>query len=443
MGKSKFGTIVRELDRLPTTLDPSYAYGKPAGTPTERALAILARQAPTIRLASRTEWYAIEGAADAVLDVLDEEHRLEQVEALLADPARLWPIGARIAARLARSKLLVAKRSRPLHLSVVIPIFRERARLQEPWQNPLGEAWLDRKIEQIQWLLEEAPGTTWDLLLVDDGCPERSGRAAREHLEAKHPSVDGRTIFLRDAIATRHPAVDGLKRVESSRKGGAVHLGLWEASERRVDDQVILYTDADLSSHMGQAGLLIDALDRPGTRIASGCRRDHSSIVAKESGRDLRGRLFIFLWKQLAPDLAHIHDTQCGFKALRPETVRGLVQSATEPGFAHDFELLARCEKESPKSVRPVPIAWIDSPAASTTTEDDPYLAMLRTIERLSENLREGSPQASAFARVIRSLTDSTWQTAVEMLAPRLSGVPPLLDVNRPALTPADFPRAA
>ena len=33
MGKSKFGTIVRELDRLPTTLDPSHAYGKPAGTP--------------------------------------------------------------------------------------------------------------------------------------------------------------------------------------------------------------------------------------------------------------------------------------------------------------------------------------------------------------------------------------------------------------------------
>ena len=47
-----------------------------------------------------------------------------------------------------------------------------------------------------------------------------------------------------------------------------------------------------------------------------GSRREEASIVVKKGVRNLRGKLFIYLWKRLIPNLNYVVDTQCGFKAF-------------------------------------------------------------------------------------------------------------------------------
>ena len=399
----------------------------------------LSRQAEIVPLADAAAWYLVEDMADRICQRMDSPAQIKRLDDRVQRPTESWPLGARIATRLAHSRKALQWLRKPVHLSVVIPVFSERRRLLPPADHPLGEAWLGRKIAQLQWLFGNRKEHSWDMVLVDDGCPEGSGHLIREVLDKQHPEVRARVLFLEEAVRRRHPALNGLKSAADSRKGGAVHLGLWEAARLRVPNQVVLYTDADLSTHLGQAGLLIKSLRKPGMLIAAGSRRSPSSIVVKDGYRQDRGRLFIYLWKQLVPQLAYLDDTQCGFKALRPEVIMDLVSRATEHGFATDFELLAHCENRSPRSIDAVPIAWIDSPAASTTTAEDPYLSMLRSIEKLSRSCFARTQEAEAFARMISSLTQAGWQTAVEAVGPRLQNIPPAMDLSHKALSPQDL----
>jgi hypothetical protein len=72
-----------------------------------------------------------------------------------------------------------------------------------------------------------------------------------------------------------------------------------------------------------------------------------------------------------------------------------------------------------------MPIAWIDSEAASTTTELQPYLAMLQSIVRIAQRYLPQSEQASSFSRLIESLDEESW-------ARLASQVPPLIADREP-----------
>ncbi len=399
----------------------------------------LSRQAEIIPLADADAWHQVEDMADRICQRLDSPAQIKRLDSRLQRPTESWPLGARIATRLAHSRKALQWLRKPVHLSVVIPLFSERRRLLSPADHPLGEAWLSRKIAQLEWLFGNRKDHSWDMVLVDDGCPEGSGHLVREALETHHPEVRARVLFLEEALRHKHPALNGLKSAAESRKGGAVQLGLWEAARLKAPGHVVLYTDADLSTHLGQAGLLIKSLRKPGILMAAGSRRSTSSIVVKDGYRQDRGRLFIYLWKQLVPQLAYLDDTQCGFKAVRPEVIFDLVSRAQEHGFAADFELLAHCENRSPRSIDAVPIAWIDSPAASTTTAEDPYLSMLRSIEKLSRTCFQRTQEAEAFARQISSLTQAGWQTAIETVGTQLQNIPPAMDLSHKVLSPRDL----
>ncbi len=368
-------------------------------------------------------------AADELLARADDAATLDQLDWMAHASPERWSIAARLVVKLARSKQAVQRRVGPLHLSVIVPLYKEHERMLRPESHPNGEAFIDRKIRQLDWLLASKPGAEWELCLVDDGCPFDSGRLAEAWLAERHPDANARVLFLEEAIRDGVAPVRDLGGVDESRKGGSIHLGLHDVTRVKRSGHVVVYTDADLSTHLGQTGLLIEAIDEPGTLMAAGSRRHPLSVVAKSAARSARGRLFIYLWKKLLPELAYLDDTQCGFKAMAGGTARRLVERPLlERGFAFDIELLLRVEQNLGRAVADVPIAWIDSEAASTTTELEPYLPMLRSVSGLYRALCPPRDVSDRFADAIESMSEADWRHAVDELAPPLETVDTALD---------------
>lgn len=409
----------------------------------QRDAARLFRRLPfELDLRNEGELDRVLGLCDELLLRVDGRHDLDLLEAVVESEPDRWPLAARLVVKLARSKWTLARRPGAIHLSVVVPLYGEHERILRPSEHALGEGFLDRKIRQLDWLCAGRTDQTWDLLLVDDGCPFESGRVAESILAERHSGKPVRVLYLEEAIQSGHALLSGLTTSGDSQKGGAVHLGLWESAHgpgAKQGEQIIAFTDADLSTHLGQLGLLVEALDRRGTVIAAGTRRATTSAVVKPAGRSARGRLFIYLWKKLLPELAYLDDTQCGFKAMRAEHVGPIVAAAAERGFAFDLELLLRSELLCRRSVSPVPIAWIDSEASSNTASTSIHLAMLRRVVSLVRESESVQPSAEAFAKAIDVLDEERWQSAIEQFGPKLEDIDPRLDTEVLPIRPADL----
>ncbi len=351
--------------------------------------------------------------AGEMLDRFAGDDALSHFDERLARQRPSVPVLVRLAAKLARSRQLVAALGGDFHVSVVFAVFKEHNRLRTRSEHEHGENLLLRKIDQVEWLLAEVPGSSWDMIVVDDGCPKASGRIAERILESHDGGNDVRVLFLERAIAAGHPATRGLRSGADSQKGGSIQYGMAVATERSRPRHVVAFTDADLSTHLGQLGLLAHPILAGGWDAAIGSRREPSSVAVKSGARDARGKLFIYLWKRLIPALSPIVDTQCGFKAFRADVARRIAFDTLEKRFAFDVELLLKTELARRNSIAKVPIAWIDSEAASTTAALQPYLPMLRSIVQISRTYLPQTNSCSEFASFVEALDEAAWKRLV------------------------------
>ena len=358
-----------------------------------------------IDLTSDQQSEALIRTVETILDEIDDLTELESIESNLIDRNDPSFIFVLLALKIAKSKLLTTTVKEPLRVSVVFAVYKEHNRIRTNREHPHGENFLLRKVEQLKWLFSETPHVNWELVVVDDGCPEGSGKIAEQIIEENNISGSARVLFLSDAIEKGYEPARNLGSTNDSQKGGSIVYGMWDVVQRTsATEQIVVYTDADLSTHLGQLMLLIDPILNLDHEVAIGSRRERQSVVIKKGARNERGKLFIYLWKRLIPNLGHIVDTQCGFKALDasivPEVITGLVESK----FAFDIELLLKAELHRTGSVTKVPIAWIDSEEASTTTDLQPYLPMLKAIVKMNRKYFPEHTGSGEFAEFIESL---------------------------------------
>ena len=365
-----------------------------------------------------------------------------QLVALDAEAGPEVPIAVRLALKLAASRAAVREIREPAHLSVVFAVYREHTRILRPDEHEHGEDFLRRKLGQLEWLFERTPLHTWDLTVVDDGCPEGSGDLAQAILDER-PGVNARVLWLADVIDAGPRITHGMASTDDSRKGGSIRYGMWEATRQHRQNHVILFTDADLSTHLSQAGLLLDPIVREGQTAAIGSRRHPASVVLKEGSRDSRGKLFIYVWKRLISRLPGITDTQCGFKAFRADSLGSWIEDVTESGFAFDIEFLLRTEQADPGTISTVPVAWIDSDAASTTTDLQPYLPMLRSAARFYREILPPDPTADEFAGLIESMSEEEFQRLIERIPAAITDREPLEFDEFAGITAAELARLA
>jgi dolichyl-phosphate beta-glucosyltransferase len=198
---------------------------------------------------------------------------------------------------------------------VVIPAFNEAGRLP---------ATLARVREYLA-----ARGSSYEILVVDDGSSDGTERAA--------------LALGEDVRVLRHAPNRG--------KGYAVRRGMLAA--RGV---LRLMTDADLSTPVEELVKLEREIERGfdvaiASRAVAGARIE----VRQPAYREAMGRLFnVLVQGLLLPGLA---DTQCGFKLFTAEAAEAAFGGTRLDGFSFDVEALYVARRRGLR-IAEVPVVW-------------------------------------------------------------------------------------
>lgn len=238
--------------------------------------------------------------------------------------------------------------SRVPELSIVIPSYNEEQRL---------EPTLEKIANYIQ---SQRPHT--EVIVVDDGSTDRTAAVAE--------SWRGR--------------IDQLRVVSNGRnrgKGFSVRHGSLEAH-----GEIVLFTDADLSSPIEEGEKLLAALQTHDVAIGSRAvdRRlieQHQSVFREFAGIIFNRIVRIILRLPFV-------DTQCGFKAFRRERSKIIFEQQTIERFGFDPELLYLARHHGLSTVE-VPVRWAHSPATKVSMMRD-SLQMFLDVFVIRWNAIEG-----------------------------------------------------
>ena len=202
--------------------------------------------------------------------------------------------------------------------SIVIPAYNEGARLAATLEKVLAYLHAQR----------------WDaeVIVVNDG------------------SRDNTAEIVRSFVA-KDPALRLLENPGNRGKGYSVRNGMLHAQ-----GQVVLFSDADLSSPIEEAPKLFQALEE-GADIAIGSRwlRAETQTRRQPLYRQLLGRIFNFLLRVTLG--LQFKDTQCGFKAFKQTAARAIFPLQRIERWAFDPEILFLARKFGFR-VDEVPVLW-------------------------------------------------------------------------------------
>jgi len=157
-------------------------------------------------------------------------------------------------------------------------------------------------------------------------------------------------------------------------KGYAVKHGMLEAK-----GEWALYSDADLSSPIGELEKLWDAAARAGAKAAIGSRAVDRSLVGvhQPRARELMGRLFNVIMRIVTG--LPFRDTQCGFKLFEARAAKEIFSRQRLDGFGFDVEVLFIARKLGCKSIE-VPVRWdnVEGTKVSLLLGGKAYLDLFR-----------------------------------------------------------------
>jgi len=202
--------------------------------------------------------------------------------------------------------------------SVVIPAYNESARIRDTVEKILACA------RQQDWELE--------IVVVNDGSSDATAEIVRQ-------------------CSQEHAQVRLLENPGNRGKGYSVRNGMLHAQ-----GEVLLFSDADLSSPIGEAGRLFEAIVS-GADVAIGSRwlKPELQTQRQPLRRQLFGRIFNLLLRGVLG--LHFKDTQCGFKAFTRQAAATIfpLQNVERWGFDPELLYIAR---NSGFRVTEVPVSW-------------------------------------------------------------------------------------
>lgn len=239
--------------------------------------------------------------------------------------------------------------------SVVIPAYNESNRIRPTLDEIL------RYVEEHKWDVE--------ILVVDDGSRDDTAEIVREYSRA-------------------HPQIQLVGNPGNRGKGFSVRNGMMHAR-----GEICLFTDADLSSPIGEAEKLFTAI-RNGADIAIGSRWLRAELQTERQPlyRQLFGRIFNLLLRLVLG--LHYMDTQCGFKAFRRDAARQIFPMQKIERWGFDPEILFLARRRKLRTVE-VPVIW----AHSEGTRLHPFrdgIRMFGDVMRIRWNAVTGAYSSTA-----------------------------------------------
>lgn len=227
------------------------------------------------------------------------------------------------------------------HLSLVLPAFNEAACLS------------GSLAAMAEYLAEQDYGA--EIIVVDDG------------------SQDGTSEVVRDA-ARGLPTPLRLVRYERNRgKGFALQVGFGQTRGARI-----LFTDADLSTPITEAGRLLAPLDA-GFDAAIGTRKVEGADITIHQPplREFLGKGFTRLVRIA---IADVSDATCGFKAFRGDVGRNVFSRLRIDGWAFDAEVLFLLRRAGQR-VTEIPVTWSDQPGTKVDLLRDSVSSLVGLVQ--------------------------------------------------------------
>ena len=310
--------------------------------------------------------------ANLLLDLYPMEDELWRVDSQIVNEQRKHPVILHLASKLALSKMSLTSIPDPVFTSFIVAMYKENNRIRTIGEHSAGEDFLRRKVLQLKWLFDGEMNKKWELVFVDDGCPEKSGEIAAQIIRREGYN-NVRVLFLADGIEKGSPVTRGLATTDDSQKGGAIQYGMWSVLQDQHGNapHIVFLTDSDLSTNIAQAGLLLRQLQDRKRVCAIGTRYSADGVYCTPEGAlgvTSYDRLMLvfrhFIRSKLLPQLGEIIDTQCGFKAFKSDVLKSVLERMTDKRFSFDMELLLLtaldCE-DGDNFVGEAPIVWIES----------------------------------------------------------------------------------
>jgi putative flippase GtrA len=156
---------------------------------------------------------------------------------------------------------------------------------------------------------------------------------------------------------------------------GRALRAIWSAS----DCEVLAYMDVDLSTDLNALLPLVAPLLSGHSDVAIGTRLAPGARVIRGPRRETISRCYNLLLH--ATLRVEFSDAQCGFKAIRADRARPLLERTQDTGWFFDTELLVLAERAGLR-IHEVPVDWIDD-SDSRVDVVATALADLRGIVRL------------------------------------------------------------
>lgn len=309
------------------------------------------------------------------------------------------------AIKVAKSKKLLSEIQKPIHLSIIMSLYKSGQRISGSIESETGENALIKKINQIKHLVKGLQNITWDMICVDNGCPQNSGKIAVEILKKEQIGSNVLVIFDKSKIVNDDDDFSN----SHIRKLAALEFGMKHALKTERENHVIIYADTALIIHLGQCGLLVNPIINHEYNATIGSGREPDSIIIKTHKRNVQEKLFIYFRKRLLKRLNYITDIRYGFQAYSADFLRKVFVKQIENLHAFDFELLLMADLIKRKSIQNVAISRIRPLNDSSKLDEYPYLLQLKSFVKMYHKYLSPNAASHKYAYFIKSLTDQDW----------------------------------
>jgi len=211
-----------------------------------------------------------------------------------------------------------------MKLSVVVPAYNEARRILP-------------SLERIfSYLDEHHPDH--ELIVVDDGSTDGTVAAVQEH-------------------CGHRPQLRVISYGGNRGKGYAVRTGALQAG-----GDLVLFSDADLSTPIEELEKLLPLAREYDLVIGTRAHKDSEIRQHQPWYREVAGKFFNVMVRFLVG--LRFHDTQCGFKLFRRDSMSAVLRGLQVDRFAFDVELIAYAQATGLK-VAEVPVVWINAPGST------------------------------------------------------------------------------